>query len=173
MGYLGGLLARRPAASVRLWNTATGALQRAIEGHLNSVVSVAFSPDGRLLASGSYDETVRVFQTIRLWDTATGALNENVTVDGVVTDLKFSQDSSYLTTNLGSLDIQSRCGNNTSNLPQANLGVYIQRREWITMNGERLLWLPPESRPSCSAIKDSTIALGHASERISFIGVRV
>ncbi|KAL2696043.1 hypothetical protein AAEP93_003343 [Penicillium crustosum] len=70
-------------------------------------MSVAFSPDGQLLASGSYDETVRVFQTIRLWDTATGALNENVTVDGVVTDLKFSQDSSYLTTNLGSLDIQS------------------------------------------------------------------
>lgn len=133
-------------------------------------MSVAFSPDGQLLASGSYDETVRVFQTIRLWDTATGALNENVTVDG---DLKFSQDSSYLTTNLGSLDIQSRCGNNTSNPPQANLGVSIQRREWITLNGERLLWLPPESRPSCSAIKDSTIALGHASGRISFIGVRV
>ncbi|MET7913880.1 hypothetical protein ABZS98_37820 [Streptomyces avermitilis] len=41
-------------------------LQRRLTGHKDAVTSVAFSPDGRTLATGSQDNTAR------LWDTATG-----------------------------------------------------------------------------------------------------
>ena len=41
-------------------------LQKVLVGHSNWVLSVAFSPDGKLLASGSGDSTVR------LWEVATG-----------------------------------------------------------------------------------------------------
>jgi WD40 repeat protein len=55
--------------SVRLWNPATGSPVRATPAARSnsvSVGSVAFSPDGKLLATGDADGTVR------LWDPATG-----------------------------------------------------------------------------------------------------
>jgi WD40 repeat protein len=43
-----------------------GSLVRTLTGHTNTVTSISFSPDGRLLASGSYDNT------IQLWRVADG-----------------------------------------------------------------------------------------------------
>ena len=37
--------------TVRVWNAATRMLQQTLEGHSEDVSSVAFSPDGQLLAS--------------------------------------------------------------------------------------------------------------------------
>ena len=60
---------------------------------LRGVYLVAFSPDGKLLATRSRD------QTVRLWDTETG--KERFTLDGHedrVTSLSFSQDGKTLAT---------------------------------------------------------------------------
>ena len=52
--------------TVRVWEAATGRARHTLEGHSNGVRSVAWSPDGASLASGSDDKTVRV------WEAATG-----------------------------------------------------------------------------------------------------
>jgi eukaryotic-like serine/threonine-protein kinase len=57
---------RYPDNYVRLWETSSGKLIRAMSGHTNEVFHLAFSPDGKRLASASLD------QTGRLWDGETG-----------------------------------------------------------------------------------------------------
>ena len=62
-----------------------------LEGHGNDVRSVAFSPDGNTIASGSYDNTVR------LWDAATGAHKQTLEGHrGNVQSVAFSPDGNTI-----------------------------------------------------------------------------
>ncbi|MCP4641562.1 MAG: hypothetical protein GY851_14055, partial [bacterium] len=60
--------------TAKLWNTATGNEIRTFSGHAGLALSVAFSPDGAQVFTGSFDKTAK------LWDTATG--NEIRTFSG-------------------------------------------------------------------------------------------
>ncbi|HET9208975.1 MAG TPA: TIR domain-containing protein [Thermoanaerobaculia bacterium] len=53
---------------VRLWEARNGRLLRMLEGHTAHVDHVAFSPDGRLLASKSGDQTIRLW-SCETWET--------------------------------------------------------------------------------------------------------
>ncbi len=52
--------------TIKLWSVQDGRCDCNLSGHTNEVWSVAFSGDGRMLASGSTD------RTIRIWSTQTG-----------------------------------------------------------------------------------------------------
>src|SRR6185437_12091955 len=65
-------------------------LARILTGHDREVMGVAFSPDGRLLATASSDGTAR------LWDPATGEHRRTLT--GEVSGVAFSPDGRLLAT---------------------------------------------------------------------------
>jgi len=46
---------------VVLWDVASGSEIGALKGHGKGVTQVAFSRDGRLLASGSTDNTIKIW----------------------------------------------------------------------------------------------------------------
>jgi len=54
------------AGEVRQWIVAEGRLTRVLEGHKDAIYCVAISSDGKTLATGSYD------QKLKLWDPETG-----------------------------------------------------------------------------------------------------
>lgn len=76
---------------VKSWKTADGAALQSFEGHLDAAYSLAVSPDGRMIATGAYD------QKIRLWDAAAGkelALLKGH--NGAVNGLSFRPDGAVL-----------------------------------------------------------------------------
>jgi len=86
---------------VRLWKLADFSLAKTFRGHRDSLQAVRLSPDGKILATGGYD------QKIKLWDVASGA--ELRTLDGhngPVFDLAFRPDQKILASASGDRTIK-------------------------------------------------------------------
>jgi WD40 repeat protein len=126
-------------------------LDRTLEGHTGWVTGVAFSPDGKRLASGSWD------QTVRFWEVSSGeALNTVARKAKEIQALAFSRDGRWLATENSS---------NTVSLRDAATGQEIR-----TLASEKPLgplgssWVysvafSPDGRWLASGVDDKTVRL--------------
>jgi serine/threonine protein kinase/WD40 repeat protein len=79
--------------TVKIWDAATGTIQRSLRGHANGVTSVFFSPDSKFVISSGKDKTVRI------WDATTGdAIQRSPGVSCEGSPAAFSPDGSFIAT---------------------------------------------------------------------------
>ena len=137
----GALLAVASSIGVWLYDAQTYQERALLTGHTDEVSSVVFSPDGRTLASGSWDNT------IRLWDVATGTVQQ--TLSDEVSSVVFSPDGRTLAS--GSWD-------NTIRLWDVATGTVQQTLTGHT-DGVSSVVFSPDGRTLASGSWDNTIRL--------------
>jgi WD40 repeat protein/tetratricopeptide (TPR) repeat protein len=96
------LMGRSSRAPLKVWEVATRRLIRRLDGHTNFCVSLDFSRDGTLLASGSRDGTAILWSTAT-WKAArtlqnpdTDSVFRQLRLRGMVEDVAFSPDGKTL-----------------------------------------------------------------------------
>ncbi len=77
---------------IKLWNLATKELVTTFHGHTAEIQSIAFSPDGKRLASASWDGTVRFWDTVSQEPAETPPLEHHYEV----LDVAFTRDGKIL-----------------------------------------------------------------------------
>lgn len=132
--------------NIQLYDLHKKQLLNTLEGHLKPVKSITFSPDGRILASGSDDGQIRI------WDWETGNLmyifSEH---SAAVNTVAISPDNQFLAT--GSVDKTVALFNLRTRNVHLKLNTHL--------NGVNSVNFSPDGQILASASKDDTIKLWH------------
>lgn len=121
---------------------------RILKGHSGSVMSVAFSPDGEMLASGSRDDA------IKLWDVLTRKLLRTLTGHGAdVYSIAFSPDGKVLAS--GSADKSVRLWEVQTGVLRGTLMGHDGIVRWVTFS--------PDGKMLASGSEDKTLRLWDAA----------
>ncbi|MEH1919359.1 trypsin-like peptidase domain-containing protein [Nostoc sp.] len=119
-------------------------LQKTLNGHSESVYSVAISPDGRTLASGSYDDTIKI------WNISTGqeirTLNGH---SGSVNSVAFSPDGRTLASG----------SDETIKIWNIATGQEIRTLNGHSSSSIRSVAISPDGRTLASSSYDETIKI--------------
>jgi WD40 repeat protein/serine/threonine protein kinase len=81
-----------PEGTIRLWDADSGALLKELTGHTDGIWAMAFSPDGKTLASAARSRD----NTVKLWNVSTGQIIHTFKLKGHSTALVFSPDGTRL-----------------------------------------------------------------------------
>ncbi|OXV11492.1 hypothetical protein Egran_00747 [Elaphomyces granulatus] len=150
-----------------LWPSSTIASGYATYGLINfnptlSMLSLmAFSLDGKVLASASD-------HTVRLWYAITGAQKQKLKTNITITSLLFSEDGRYLKTERGLLSLNSVSSDTCLHHERSMHGISVND-EWVTQDGQNLIWLPLDYRAACSALFNNMLVLGNPLGQIEFV----
>ncbi len=136
----------RHYGNIRLWNVITGEQRSTLTDHTNRVTCIAFSPDGKVLASGSND------QTICLWNPDTGELSNTLTGhNSSINRLVFSPDGKTLVSVADSRDNSIWLWDPLTGKQKAKLIGHT----W----GVNTVVFSPDGKYLASASRDNTIRL--------------
>ena len=151
--------------TIKIWDASSGICLQTLDSHYYPFCSVAFSRDSTRLASVSWAPLSH--DTVIIWDVGSGARLQTLNIGKNVGIISFDTTSSCLLTDIGiiAIDTPSVLDTTTQGLGEYNgpqyQGVGLSSdRKWITCNSERLVWLPSEYRPSCSAVSGMKIVIG-------------
>jgi WD40 repeat protein len=131
--------------TIKLWDVKTGNLLQTLPGHSHQVLSVAYSPDGQTLASGSRDKT------IKLWNVKTGNLLQTLAGDSDwVSSVAYSPDGQTLA---------SGGGDETIKLWNVKTGNLLQTLPGHSIAVESVVYSPDGQTLASGGMYDETIKL--------------